>query len=42
MVLSATDLGREVTLPPTSLAWLVVPGAARKECGEERNTYRLL
>ena len=29
----ATDLGREVTLPPTSLAWLVVPGAARKECG---------
>ena len=24
---------REVTLPPTSLAWLVVPGAARKECG---------
>ena len=27
----ATDLGREVTLLPTSLAWLVVPGAARKE-----------
>ena len=26
----ATNLGREVTLPPTSLAWLVVPGAARK------------
>ena len=26
----ATNLGREVTLPPTSLAWLVVPGAARR------------